>query len=67
MNVNKKGGEKMTLLYLCGKNNIMSPREQAFFAEKNEGEQMKEKMGLKKVWKKFVFDLYNGIVSVRKT
>lgn len=26
----------------------MSPREQAFFAEKNEGEQMKEKMGLKK-------------------
>lgn len=38
----------MTLLYLCGKNNIMSPREQAFFAEKNEGEQMKEKMGLKK-------------------
>jgi len=37
-----------SLLYLCGKNN-MSPREQAFFAEKNEEEQMKEKMVLKKV------------------
>lgn len=39
----------MSLLYLCGKNNIMSPREQAFFAEKNDEEQMKEKMVLKKV------------------
>jgi len=29
----------------------MSPREQAFFAEKNEEEQIKEKMVLKKVWK----------------
>jgi len=29
----------------------MSPRGQAFFAEKNEEEQIKEKMVLKKVWK----------------
>lgn len=44
----KKGGGKLHYYICVVKIIFMSPREQAFFAKRNEGEQMKEKMGLKR-------------------
>lgn len=44
----KREGKKLHYYICVVKIIFMSPWEQAYFAKKNEGEQMKEKMGLKR-------------------